>query len=473
MNFAQAVEQKRKFNLSNKARTANDMKALKSTQDACVDLFYKVGASRGKDITKEFSRAYQENKELACRIMLWARDVRKGAGERQLFRDFLLWLEPFNQDFVIALLEKAIELGRWDDLLLEFKTDKVQSYVLSRYRKAIVEEKNGLAAKWAPRKGIWAVRLRNAFGMTPKQYRKTLVRLTNVVEQKMCANAWGNIDFNKVPSLAHARYRRAFMRNAEYAFSNYIEQVKQGKAKINASAVYPYDVLRDISSLKHKSYSELQHIEVQWNALPNYVKDAKVLPVVDVSGSMFTKLHNSPLKFVDISVALGLYFADKNTGAFKDVICTFSEKPKLMRLGGNIISKANSLIRADWGYSTNLHATFDLVLNTAKQYNINPTDMPDVIFILSDMQFNQCTEFDDRAIEMIKRKYHQAGYEVPKIVFWNLNSYENVPVKFNEFGVALVSGFSPAIAKNVLENIQDLNPRQVMLSTVMVPRYNF
>jgi hypothetical protein len=71
---------------------------------------------------------------------------------------------------------------------------------------------------------------------------------------------------------------------------------------------------------------------------------------------------------------------------------------------------------------------------------------------------------------MIVRKYKEAGYEVPNIVFWNLNSKDNVPVKFDKRGTALVSGFSPAVMKGVLTGT-DMTPYGIMLATVDVPRY--
>jgi hypothetical protein len=90
------------------------------------------------------------------------------------------------------------------------------------------------------------------------------------------------------------------------------------------------------------------------------------------------------------------------------------------------------------------------------------------------MQFNQgCSHADETAMAMIERKYTQAGYKVPRIVFWNLNAYDNVPVKFDKTGTALVSGFSPAIADAVLSNdLEDFTPMAVMLKAVMKSRYD-
>ena len=193
------------------ARTENGMKARKSTASAVVDLFYNIGASRGKDIKPAFTAAFVEDKDLALRIAAWSRDARGGAGERQVFRDILLYLEQTDTMSTIALMNKVPELGRWDDLLV-FKTNLCKQLAFEMIKDSL-EANNGLCAKWMPRKGDIAVELRNYLGWSPKFYRKRLVELTNVVETLMCSGYWDNINFSRVPSLASARYKKAFNRN--------------------------------------------------------------------------------------------------------------------------------------------------------------------------------------------------------------------------------------------------------------------
>jgi hypothetical protein len=173
-------------------------------------------------------------------------------------------------------------------------------------------------------------------------------------------------------------------------------------------------------------------------------------------------------------VSLGLYLADKNKGAFKDTFLTFSEAPKLMNLKGNILDKIKQISSSEWGMNTNLHAAIQKILDVAVKGKVPAEDMPKVLLILSDMQFDHCARYDDSAIQMIARKYEAAGYTVPQIVFWNLNAADNVPVKFNAKGVALVSGFSPSIVKSVLSaDLEDFTPEQIMLKTIMSERYNY
>ena len=458
------------------ARTANGMKARKSTAKATVDLFYKIGASRGKNIVGDFTAAYVENSDLALRIAQWARDVRGGAGERQLFRDILVHLEKRDPDAALALLKKIPEVGRWDDIFV-FQTPALKSAAYTMLGDAL-RARNGLAAKWTPRKGKIAAEVRAFFGMSPKQYRKSLVAMTTVVETQMCSGDWENINFNHVPSVAARNYKKAFGRHTP-KFAEYVAALVKGEAgvKVNANAIFPHDVLKGVVGVygrKTMSKTDLDHITAQWNALPNYVGDASILPLVDVSGSMSTPAGGKgDVTCMDVSLSLGLYLADKNKGVFKDTFLTFSDKPELLTLKGDIVQKLDQMSRSDWGMSTNLHAAFNKILDVAVKGKAPQEDMPSMVLILSDMQFNQCVKHDDSAMEMIERMFEAAGYTCPKVVFWNLNAGDNVPVKSDKSGAALVSGFSPAIMASLLgADVEQFTPEGIMLKTVMSDRYN-
>jgi hypothetical protein len=99
-------------------RTTNGMKSRVSSANACVDFFYTAGAMRGKDIIPVFIAAYVEDADVALRITQWLRDVRNGAGERQLFRDILVHLEKMDPESATKLINKVPELGRFDDLFV-------------------------------------------------------------------------------------------------------------------------------------------------------------------------------------------------------------------------------------------------------------------------------------------------------------------------------------------------------------------
>lgn len=446
-------------------RTINGMKTNASSMNALVDLFFAIGASRGKDMTKAFEKAIVANETLALRLLMWARDVRGGAGEREVVRKILTYMEKNHPAALERILPLIPEYGRFDDLLVfQTQTFKEKAYVIIG---DALRAGNGLAAKWMPRKGPIAVEIRNFFGMSPKQYRKSLVALTKVVEQDMCAKRWNMIEYSHVPSLAAARYQKAFNRNDPMGYAKYKSELATGEAKINANAVYPYDVIKS-----GKFGGDHAVMQAQWDALPRYIGDELVLPMCDVSGSMGCPVGgNGNLSCMDVCVSLGLYLADKNTGPFKDMFLTFSARPSLNVLKGDLRSKLRQLETADWGMNTNLHAAFDEVLRVAVKGKVKAADMPKYLLIMSDMEFDRCTQFDDSAMQMIQRKFEAAGYEVPKIVFWNLNARAgNVPVKYNMKNVALVSGFSPSIMTAVL-GAKDMSPVSVMLETLNSERY--
>lgn len=480
MKFAQAIN-------TQEDRTENGMKALKGSGNKVVDLFYSIGASRGKDVVPAFVGAMNENTDKALRVLQWSRDVREGAGERKIFRDVLAYLAKNNVLKASALLNRVGELGRWDDLWSVFGINETLDKQIVETIVIELEKGNGLMAKWLPRQkeiinGKDLVKaLRERMHLSPADYRKLVVSNTKVVEQYMCAKNWDNIDFSKIPSLAHARYKKAFYKNAVDSYKAYVEALvrNDGSAKINAGAVYPYDVIKGVFEKCYNGwgrgggYNETEKavINAQWDALPNYLGDNSVLALVDTSGSMSQPVGGNPnLNVMDVAVSLGIYVADKLKGDFKDCFLTFNSTPELYQLKGSVTDKAAQMVNAKWGGSTNLHAAFDLILKTAKNGNVAPEDMPKTLLILSDMQFNCCTNYDDSAIQMIQRKYSEAGYEAPNVVFWNLRDAGNKPVTFDKNKTALVSGFSPAILRSILAN-EEFTPEAIMNETIMKDRY--
>ena len=461
--------------------TENGMATNSTSLNACVDLFFNIGAMRGQDkqcLIETFSKAFNEDPKRAMKLLFWARDVRGGAGERQVFKDILVYLAE-NHDLVLRPnLHLISEYGRWDDLLSLAGT-YLEKQAFTLISDALINE-NGLCAKWMPRKGAVAEKLRKFTGMSPKQYRKSLVGLTSVVETKMCAKDWNSIDFGKLPSVASARYQKAFGKNAYESYSAYIASLVKGEAKINAGAVYPYDITKSLN------YGNSSVANEQWKALPNYMEGANdmILPVVDVSGSMSCPAGGSKsVTCMDVAISLGLYISERNVGPFKDAFITFSSKPQLQVLSGSLKDRYTQMSDSDWGMSTDLEATFKLILDQATKHKLSQDKMPNKILILSDMEFNQavsCGGYSSRfkggtwnptAQQMIEQMYSDAGYKVPQIVYWNIQSRNGgVPVAFDTQGTALVSGFSPAIMTSLLGGDIE-SPQQIMDKTILSERY--
>lgn len=449
-----------------KTVTENDMVAFESSMDDCVDLFYKVGAMRGKNVVPLFQEAYKANPEVALRIMAWSRDARGGAGEREHFRNVLRYLDAKGKvNELKSLMNLVPEIGRWDDLWV---VKQNVTLALRMFREAL-NAGNGLCAKWMPRKGPNAVLLRKYMALTPKQYRKLLVRLTKVVETQMCAGEWSEINYNHVPSRAGTIYRKAFGRHDQERYAAWLNDLQKDNstAKVNASVLFPHEVYKN---------DNVSLAEAQWKALPNYVGDASILPLVDVSGSMYAAVAGSnTVRAMDVSVALGVYLAEKNQGKFKDLVMTFSTDPEFIKMKGENVKgpggKFAQVEQGNWGMSTDLEAALRLILKTAVKGKVPQEEMPKTLLILSDMQFNQCVENPNAtANKMLRKMYKDAGYEVPNVVFWNLRDAGNMPARADKKGVGLVSGFSPAIVKSVLTG-KSFTPRDIMLETVMKDRY--
>lgn len=453
--------------MQNGTHTTNGMPAFKSTNNALLDFFTVAGDSRNTDVTKQFLAAFADNQEIAVRTLLWTRDSRGGAGERNTFRKLMgvLAREDSFQHMkgVIALTP---EVGRWDDLLVLIGT-KHESDAIAAIRAAL-QKQNGLCAKWMPRQGEVAAKLRIALGMTPKQWRKTLVTLTNVVETKMCNREWTAIEYPKVPSRAIGKYAKAFGRQDGTRFTAFKQAVAKGEAKINAGGVFPYDVV----SLLNRDPALA---EVQWKALPDYVQGSneRAICVVDVSGSMASRVAGS-VSAMDVAISLGIYTAERLQGVFKNTFITFTDNPKIVKFkeGATLAQRVREAKR-DVGYSTNLEGVFNAVLRAAVQNKVPEDQMPTKIVMISDMQFNAQVRGNLSIVPLIQQKYAAAGYKMPTLVFWNVNAavYGNKPATMMDRGVAMVSGFSPAILTSILSGKGD--SIELMLDAVGKVRYNY
>lgn len=441
--------------------TANGGITHSTSLNAVLDLFFIAGASRTMDestIANMLAKAYAESKLLTLKVIFWAGDIRGGQGERRFLRIALKWLETYHNSVLEQLLHFVPEFNRWDSLF-ELSSDKS----LQLIHKALAD-KNQLCAKWMPRKKQYdnfASKFRKRFGLTPKQYRQLIVENTNVVETQMCKKEWSEIEYKKIPSVAFSKYRKAWARNDGERFKQFIDDVNAGKQKIHASVIFPHDIYKS-----YKAGGDEASINAQWNCLPNYLENSeeKILPVCDVSGSM----SGTPM---DISVSLGLYFSERNKSVFKDAFITFSEKPKLQHLKGTLAQRIQQLESADWGMSTNLVAVFELILNAAVTNKLSNDDLPTMIVIISDMEFNMASKSQTN-FEFIKKTFAEYEYKCPSLIFWNVNGRENnVPVNKNDKNVALVSGCSPVTIKSIL-SAREITPVEVMMTALNDKRYS-
>ena len=456
--MSQLVNATRQYN----STTANGAVTHSTSLSACLDLFFIAGAGRNIDenvLVTMFERARSQNVDLAYKILFWARDAREGAGEKRFFQVIMKHvMKHYSAEFdQIAIYTPMY--GYWKDVfVIEEPNENNLNWLMHQLEES---DNANLLAKWFPRKGKWFSSMHKYLKLTPKEFRKKLVAMTQVVETQMCKKEWDLIKYESVPSVAMNRYRQAFIRNNEARYMQYIADVHSGEKKINASVLFPHQLYQAIN----KGESDTA-VEAQWNNLPDYMADSteRILPVCDVSGSMM----GLPM---DVSVSLGIYISERNRGIFKDAFITFSSNPEMNYLKGTLSQKMRQLSNAEWGMSTNLQATFDLILKSAVRESLPESEMPTKLLIISDMEFDHAA--DDRTnLDVIREKYNQAGYTMPQIIFWNVNGrVGNVPASVKDDSVGLVSGFSPSILKSILKG-EVYSPEQLMLDTVDTDRYS-
>jgi hypothetical protein len=456
---------------TNDTRTTNGMAAHSTSGSSVLDFFSKSGALRaGKKLNEGltlFKRAYQEDPLLALKALFYARDIRGGQGERQLFRDCLSWLATTQPHTVVANLGNIAKFGRWDDLKALTNTD-TQAMAVNAWARAI-HQGDGLASKWMPRKGPWFAWVRKDLGMKCGEFRRLVASQTKVVETHMCNNDWTEINYSHVPSVANTKYLKAFHRHDGVRYREFIAKAVKGEVKINSSALYPADIVKLCGGqAMYGLASQNPTADALWKQLPDWIGGSgqKILGMIDVSGSM----HGEPMA---VAVSLGLYVSERLTGPFKDVILTFSAIPQFHKvIGTTLAERINNLSKAKWDMNTNLEKALKVMLQKAIDGNVPADEMPTTLLIISDMQFDACVaKPSQNALQMARQAYERSGYQMPKVVFWNVNASKNQPAKQNQIGVALVSGYSPSIMKSILEMKPQATPKDLMLETLNAERY--
>lgn len=465
-------------NEMNTTRTLNGAKAHSTTQSNLLDFFAQGGAMRDRqeeDILRLFSRAFAEDESLALKMLFYFRDIREGQGERNTFKVILRYLAKHYPDRIKELVQLVPLYGRWDDLYVLFDTkleDEAIRLIADQLKKDIESEKPSLMAKWLKSENtssetsrLLAKKTRKGLKLQPREYRKTLSSLRNqidVVERKMSASEWDEINYSGVPSKASLTYRNAFRKHDEDRYQDFLDSVANGNASINTKAIFPYEIVHKV----FRGESD-NTIDLMWDNLPDYVgKEENSIAVVDVSGSM----SGLPM---EVAISIGLYLGERNKGGFHNHFITFSQKPELVQITGKTVSeKIMNMQRAKWGYNTNIEQVFCVILNTAIKNNVPKEQMVDKLYIISDMQFDVADRSaDDFLFEYLKSKYAAAGYELPKLVFWNVSAKtEAYPATIHNGDVQLVSGCSPSLFKNLMKD-EFLSPTELMNEILMSERY--
>lgn len=492
MNFAQAM-----YREGTHKTTENGAAAYNSTaQGALLDLFSQIGALRPRadhEIESKFAAAFREDKLLATKMLFYSGDIRQGGlGERRTFRICLRWLAEHYPEIVNKNIELIPYFNRFDswfvlvgtkceklmwEKVLDTLTKDMKAYNASNGKKIVP---CSLLAKWMPSENAssektrqLAVKAQRALHLTPRKYRKTLSALRkhiNVVERQMSAGEWGLIDYAKVPSYAMHNYGSAFAKHDHERFDAYLKSVSKGEAKIHASVLYPYDLVEKYMNTREVgtrygdclvALNENAVVEAQWKALPNYINEGlNIVAMADVSGSM----RGRPMAS---SIALAIYLAQHNVGAYRNQYMTFTSNPHFINLreGCSLLEAVQRTASAGVGYSTNLMKGMEEILRVAVANQVPRNEMPKAMLVLSDMEidayFRPTARWD--FMDTLEVKFRAAGYQCPKLILWNINA-RNDTFLSNREDVILVSGQSASTFKNLVSALNGMTAYDYMVS---------
>lgn len=484
MKFSEAIKEHENF-----TRTENGAVAIKSTGDVCLDLFGTIGSLRTADdirINRLFAEAYKENPLLATKIVFYGRDIREGLGERNTFRKIIKYMAEYHPEAIRPNLDLIGVYGRYDDLYCLIGTpieDEMWSAMKKQFDEDLTNLNSGnaisLLAKWIKTADASSKETRKLGVLTAKKLGypvyefKRIIRAMRkhigVIECLMSAGRWDEIKYSEVPSRAMMIYRNAFRKHDEARFDEFINKAIQGKEKINSSTLYPYDLIEKIISygfFNSIGTRDDKTVEAQWRQLPNYVEEGtNAIVIADTSGSMQGRPLNTAL-------GLAVYFAERNKGAYHNMWMSFSRNPNIHTLKGETLAqKLQSIDMRDWQSNTDLKAAFDLVLDIALENDVPQEDMPKSLIVISDMEIDSCGNKDWTFYDKMKRKFEKHGYQIPNIVFWNVNSRHDVfHADKSRKGVQLCSGQSTTVFKQLMSCI-GCTPVEMMEKVINAERY--
>ena len=504
-----------------KSYTANDGTAYRTSGSPLVDLNFSVPALRqaavdfyGKskhnshfystdrtmdavEALRLFITSYEEDPLYTMKWLMYARHIKLGLGERDIFRMMLTKIGDLHPEMALQFIigTELWNYGRWDDVLrIFFDTtstilhDGLGELIVNQFRRDIIGcglgDSISLLAKWMPSnntsskdKRSEAVILQSLLHLSAREYRKTLSRLREylaVVDRKASLNQWNDINYNHVPSKANLKYRNAFLKHDEERRQVYLASLEKGddSVKISANSMFLYDIVQAYVKADSCWDSSLnpydETLEQLWNAQESPKDYDDILVIRDGSGSMGQQLSgNSSVTALSVADSIALYCAQHNKNeSFKNRFITFSNRPQMVDISmcETLRDKLRRLHRFDDYSNTDIEATFDLILDTAVKNHLPQDELPSSCLIISDMQFDQATAHDDNTtvIESCRQKFKALGYSMPRLIFWNVSVYAHntIPLQVHPSGVILVSGFSKSIVDMVVS--RELNPETAL-----------
>lgn len=483
-------------------RTTNGALSHSPDSGRMLLFFRTVRDTSEEELNRFILSSWDESPEDTLKLIFHLRNCRGGKGEKKQGINAVKWLQRHAPHTFSDNIKYLPEYGYYKDLLSFLETNNVISHGSDEkiIFKIICDQFNedwklytegnknsiSLVSKWIPSEGgshdkkfHTTKKFCYILGINRKEFRQRLSLLRNhlnVVEKKMCSKEWDDIDFSKIPSIALHRYAKSFQKHTPQLYQEFLDKVNKGETKMNTARLQPHEIV----SYYLQQNSIDNDVETRWKQYKKQLKEKiklkNILPIIDVSGSMYS--GSGKVSPIDVSLSLGLIVSDLSEGRFHNKWINFSSKPSLKDISGDTLRQQLDNLKndGDWGMSTNYEAVYDLILNVAETFGLTQSQLPDAVLVLSDMQFDQCTtENYSREItndQAIKRKFKAKGYIPPKRIYWNLAAVNvDFPVKSFELDTALVSGFSPDLLELFLET-GDITPFDIMKKAINNSSYD-
>lgn len=485
-------------------QTENGANALSSTGNSFIDFFVMLSRGISTDtITKYMEECWSKDPKKTVAIVFNSRDRQNGKKEKNISNRCMIWLRrKKNNTYCKNILNYINKYGCWKDIIYISIKNPINTYYeidlianqLQEDKKNLTENKNiSLCAKWASSQQDKNDKQSNTAHLIAeklfpndlkkmekyrKEYLTPLRKRIEIIESKMAANEWNEINYDKVPSIAMKKLNKAFMKHDAERYQQYLDSIKNNEKKIKTAGILPHELVKYY--LDNNDYNET--IELQWNAILDNVKSQGILknmlPILDSSGSMYSIEGNGTVAPIYPALALGILISKCVDGPFANKVIAFSKNPSIFEIKGETLYEQVKYIinNLPIGLNTDFEAVFDLIITTGLMFNIKQEQMPESIVCLSDMKFDKASgnkEITNETLhEYIIKKYDSTSYKPPKFIYWNFNSEDDgiFPISTKSENVAMISGFSEQLLKVFMTNI-DFNPENI-INEILLPYMN-
>lgn len=455
---------------------------METTNNANLDLFIQLVRSATKPTLNDLlNKSWEENKLKTIAIIFNSRDRIGGKKEKDVSNFCLSWLKKnYNEVYKMNVLTYINKYGCWNDLNYIIKTNCKNNYEYKLFanqlktdKEALNENKDiSLCAKWVINSNtdqtIKIARylfddIKNYHERYRKEYLKPLRKKLELVETKICKNDWDNIDYNKIPAGALKYYKKLFIKKDTDKYSKFIKDLADNNGKIKLTGLLPHQIIKTyLDNMYNNDIDET--LELEWKTLVSFYKndddiDNMIMPIVDVSGSMFCSRPKNVMP-VTVSIALGLLLAEINKGIYHNKIITFSESPKIFEIQGETLKeKINCIRHSAMGFNTNFLKIADLLINNNLKCKR--------LICFTDMQFDEGQHHD-----LFIEKFKDKGLEIPQLIYWNLSGeFNNFPINDETKNTSILSGYSEQFLKIILQN-DKIDPPEIM-NKILQPYYEF